>query len=83
MEQEVEFSGFVVEKVTTEINTLYDVKYILHGKRGGTIRLVRKFGSDHLLYALNSNWNVTSIKGNYTFSDKSGKIEYYNSILGD
>ena len=64
-------------EVTATGNTgKHEVKYLLKGKRA-TYRLVihsPENGCGMGMYALNSVGNVCAIKGNYSFSDKSGTL---------
>ena len=60
-------------EVTAPGNTgINEVKYLLKGKRA-TYRLVMH-SPEMGMYALNSVGNVCAIKGNYSFSDKSGTL---------
>ena len=59
-------------EVTATGNTeAHEVKYFIKGKRA-TYRLIIRLGGG--LFALNSLGNVCAIKGNYSFSDKSGTL---------
>lgn len=59
-------------EVTATGNTEpHEVKYFIKGKRA-TYRLIIRYTGG--LYALNPLGNVCSIKGNYSFSDKSGTL---------
>lgn len=47
--------------------------YILHGPKAD-YRLMRTMNNPHAFFVLNSNLRVSSVKGNYWFSDQDGKL---------
>lgn len=65
------FGLYKIEKV--ERNGKID-GYLLHGPRV-TYSLLKTANHPHLMYAVNSRFNICSIKGNYTFSDEGGQVK--------
>ena len=62
-------------EVTATGNTgKHEVKYLLKGKRATYRLVIHSPESGGGMYALNSAGNVCAIKGNYSFSDKSGTL---------
>lgn len=47
--------------------------YTLTGPRGGVKRLIRHPNNPRLMYVINENGVICSIKGNYTFADDGSK----------
>lgn len=73
-----EILGYKIEKAPAE--TKYfgsEVAYLLVGKKV-TYKLVRQFNSPHQMYVVNSNFNICGLKGNYTFTDKTGEVHVFN-----
>lgn len=66
-----EFLGYKVEKVGDKAN---GPGYLLHGPRA-TYTLMRCADKPNMMYALNSNYNVCAVKGNYHFNDASGELK--------
>lgn len=62
--------GYEVQRVGTGAGK---VNYHLVGKRA-TYRLVRSMNVPEYLHVINSRGNITSVRGNYTFTDKSGTL---------
>jgi len=62
----------LVYDVEQYISDSGEVEYKLHGKRASYTLKRRRDGT---LYALNSRGSICAIKGNYTFSDASGRLE--------
>ena len=55
------------------------VGYKLHSPRV-TYTLIRQMRHVENLFALNSKGNVSGVKGNYTFTDRRGKLEVVQGI---
>ena len=68
-----EILGYQVKKVNQDLCQGH-VAYRLYGKRGAVYSLVRNQFHPHALFVVNGNGNVCSVKGNYSFSDKSGEL---------
>jgi len=62
-------------EVTKTGNTgKHEVKYLLKGKRASYRLVIKSPEMGGGMYALNFQGNVCAIKGNYSFSDKSGTL---------
>lgn len=70
MKKEKMLLGYKIEKKSIESGK---VGYFLIGKKA-TYQLVRRINNPKYLYAVNSNLNVCSIKGNYTFNDENENL---------
>lgn len=73
-----EILGYKIEKAPEGTNYYgSEVAYLLKGKKV-TYQLVRRINSAHQMYVVNSNFNICGLKGNYTFTDKTGEIHVHN-----
>jgi len=70
-EWENEMKKLLGYEVTATGNT-HEVKYFIKGEREAIYRLIIRHTGG--LYALNVLSNICAIKGNYSFSDKSGTL---------
>ncbi len=65
--------GYDVERV--------DSGYVFTGPKGGVKYLIRYPEANCLLYAADKHFNVSHIKGNYTWTDANGSLRpYYEGI---
>lgn len=73
--EQTEILGYDIERAEPGETFWHDeVGYILTGKRGAQYRLCRDRKYTHLMHVRNEAGNIVGLKGNYTFSDKSGHL---------
>lgn len=70
--------GYQVAKITADTRESYSPAYVLTGARGARFTLVRS-NIPHLMYVKRqSSGAICGLKGNYTFTDKGGRLAVHN-----